>query len=198
MDIHSKDNIELYIEMIENVLEHCFIKDEGGCVGCKFFTGDGFEKCVQNIGIKILGLIHRLRDENTEQKAEIEQLKDENRQNLFNSNTRICELDNEKAELQKQIDELMKKNKNLKYSFDTANSYINKLAESCETNCKKFNGITTQQAVKNMAKEMYQDLKQDVILVDIPRGGEPTEEDCEAVLWWKIKDYLKKRGVEVE
>ena len=75
---------------------------------------------------KILDLIHSLQDdkkdmhkdliqaekyaetlsiENAEQKAEIERLKDENRKNLFNSNTRICELDNEKDELQKQVDE---------------------------------------------------------------------------------------------
>lgn len=96
--------------------------------------------------------------------------------------------------LQEQVDELMEKNKNLKYSFDTANRYIRKLAESCETNCKKFNGITTQQAAKDMAKKIYDELKSEVISVDIPRGGEPAEEDCEAVLWWKIEQILRKKA----
>lgn len=96
--------------------------------------------------------------------------------------------------LQEQMDELTEQNKNLKYSLDTANSYIEKLAESCETNCKKFNGITTQQAVKDIAKEIYNELKTEVISVDIPRGGEPAEEDCEAVLWWKIEQILRKKA----
>ena len=51
-------------------------------------------------------------------------------------------------------DRLLESNKNLKYSFNTANSYIEKLAESCEKNCKKFNGITIQQARKQTAKEI--------------------------------------------
>lgn len=104
-----------------------------------------------------------------EQKAEIERLtewkdtlqdtKDELEQQLIDTGFKeYCEenkrLTEENAELQKQVDELTEKNKNLKYSFDTANGYIKKLAESCETNCEKFNGITTQQTAKDTAKEI--------------------------------------------
>ena len=57
-----------------------------------------------------------------------------------------------------EYEKLLESNKNLKYSFDTASSYIEKLAESCEKNCKKFNGITTQQARKEAAEKFAKDI----------------------------------------
>lgn len=120
----------------------------------------------------ILNLIHRLQIENETLKsnkfaswklkffnaqAEIEAWKAKSRE--LEQSWEIASSNEEK--LQKQVDEqkaeikrLTEENKNLKYSLDTANGYIKKLAESCETNCEKFNGITTQQAVKYTVKEI--------------------------------------------
>ena len=108
----DEEKVELTDEEIVKAYEHCFIS-QGKCNDCSY---DG-TPC--SINYDILNVIHRLQDENGKLKtlvthfeqlekqlsAEIERLKDENRKNLFNSNTRICELDNEKSELQKQVDE---------------------------------------------------------------------------------------------
>lgn len=49
-------------------------------------------------------------------------------------------------------------------------------------------------AEKDTAKQIYDELKNEVISVDIPCGGEPAEEDCRAVLWWKIEQILRKKA----
>ena len=77
------------------------------------------------------------------------------------------------AELQKQVDELEIVNSNL---------------------VKRINRIG-----RDTAKEIFDWLKSEVIMTEIPHGGEPSEEDVEAVMWWQIEEHFKKHyGVEVE
>ena len=91
--------------------------------------------------------------------------------NLRAENERLTE---ENGQLQKQVDELkMEKARAMR---------------GCEwlSDCQS-------QAIEDVVKKIYNELKTEVISVDIPRGGEPPEEGCEAVLWWKIEEHFKKK-----
>lgn len=142
-------------EEIVKALECCATEncENKPCLDCPYFIKH--IDCVPRRHEKdLLDLIHRLQDEN-------KRLTEEANQDTV-THIDICtenlSLRKQNAELQRQVDELTRKNKNLKYSLDTASGYIKKLAESCETNCKKFNGITTHQAVKDTAKEILGEL----------------------------------------
>ena len=59
--------------------------------------------------------------------------------------------------------------------------------------------VCSKQSVKDKAREILKRLKSEVIIMEIPHGSEPCEEDVEAVMWWQIKEYFKEEcGVEVE
>ena len=45
--------------------------------------------------------------------------------------------------------------------------------------------------VKEDAQKIYDFLKSNVISMEIPHGGEPAEEDVNAVMWWQIQKYFK-------
>ena len=92
------------------------------------------------------------------------------------------------AELQKQVDELKTEIKLEKEWGDI------KVAQALAD----FK-IWKQQTVKDTAKEIFEWLKSEVIMTEIPHGSEPCEEDVEAVMWWQIEEHFKKKyGVEVE
>lgn len=108
-------------------------------------------------------------------KAEIERLTEEK---SF-ATRKMMESKAKAVELQKQVDELKER--------------VN-LYETNATNMQ-FVKYYTKQAIKEMSKEIYEELKNEIISVDIPHGGDPSEENCEAVLWWEIEKILTK-GVE--
>ena len=79
-----------------------------------------------------------------------------------------------------------------------ANSGKHCVCEHCE-NYDNFiisneGKLTINQIKKEITKEICDELKTEVISVDSPCGGEPAEEDCEAVLWWKIEKILRKKA----
>lgn len=141
-----------------------------------------------------------LKNENEKQKAEIEQLTTKvksyemsdllkqayidqlNEENKELVSAKVFELETKNTKLQKQIDELTEEI--LRLNKDIIEISTNYMREK----------IKSRQAVKDTAKEIYDELKNEVISVDIPRGGEPAEEDCKAVLWWKIEKILRKKA----
>ena len=135
----------------------------------------------------------------TENLKNVVKISNENREKFITAYNDYLNAESREHALQKKVDELTEKNKNLKYSLDTANGYIKKLAESCETNCDKFNGITVQQAVKDTVKEILQMVdshlqQQDQWIINKTMGGSVYKLAIE-----EIKLLIKKRyGVEME
>ena len=161
-------------EEIVKALENCVNGDyKTKCKGC--YCDKLKNSCLQ-MDKDVLALIHRLQSEN-------ERLNEEANQDTI-THIDICtenlSLRKQNAELQKQVDELKLDLENWKKA-----SYGYKYAE--------------EQAVKDTAKEIFDWLKSKVIMTEIPHGGEPSEEDVEAVMWWQIEERFKKRyGVEVK
>lgn len=140
-------------EEIVKVLDTCFMAGgNGDCGKCALFTGNGLGECMRNVAVETLDLIQRLQGEKSlakrdaevhktivdgqikiidEQKAEIERLKEENKnllikvrnyekpartplysnESMINCNLVTCYNENadlraKNAELQKQVDEL--------------------------------------------------------------------------------------------
>ena len=52
-----------------------------------------------------------------------------------------------------EIERLKDENKSIRYCYEQAKSYNDKLAESCETNCKKFNMTTRAEAIKEFCEK---------------------------------------------
>ena len=57
-----------------------------------------------------------------------------------------------------EIKSLREYNKSIRYCYEQAKSYNDKLAESCETNCKKFNMTTRAEAIKEFAERVKQEI----------------------------------------
>ena len=51
-----------------------------------------------------------------------------------------------------EIEGLQNENKSIRYCYEQAKSYNDKLAESCEKNCKKFNMTTRAEAIKSLRR----------------------------------------------
>ena len=133
----------------------------------------------KTIRAKLL-VFDRIKEQNAELQKQVDELKAENLSAVCDLNMRIVELDNEL----KQAKTLLEfREETIKYLEDANIRY----AEALENK------------VKDTAKEIFDWLKSEVIMTEIPHGGEPSEEDVEAVMWWQIEEHFKKRyGVEVE
>ena len=141
-----------------------------------FFYDKENKQYVYATAKEVFDLIHR-------QKAEIERLTEI--RNSFRQE--VITLNNEKLELQKQVDDLKK-------TISIKEGYIDRV----ESEVVEWQ-IATKKAVKDTAKEILKWLKAEVIMTEIPHGSEPCEEDVEAVMWWQIEEHFKKEyGVEVE
>lgn len=42
-------------------------------------------------------------------------------------------------------------------------------------------------------EKTYEFLKSNVIMMEIPHGSEPAEEDVQGVMWWQIAKYFKEK-----
>lgn len=125
--------------------------------------------------------------ESTEQKAEIERLTEE-RDGYLDDRFAVChalrEMKKANGELQKQVD-------GLKDIIGKSNLRI-----ECHAPAIKDCPIAKQE-IKVIATEIFNWLKSKVIMTEIPHGSEPCEENVEAVMWWQIEEYFKKKhGVE--
>lgn len=73
-----------------------------------------------------------------------------------------CDLDYEVFSLinrqKEEIERLEKEKESIKYCYEQAREYNNQLAESCETNCKKFNMTTRAEAIKEFAERLKENL----------------------------------------
>lgn len=66
-----------------------------------------------------------------------------------------------------EIERLKNENKSIRYCYEQAKSYNDKLVESCETNCKKFNMTTRAEAMKEFAENLeYFVLHEDIEVVE--------------------------------
>lgn len=55
---------------------------------------------------------------------------------------------------QAEIERLREENKSIRYCYEQAKQYNNRLAESCETNCPKFNMTTRAETLKEFAERL--------------------------------------------
>lgn len=53
-----------------------------------------------------------------------------------------------------EIERLKEENKSIKYCYEQSKEHNNRLAESCEKNCKKFNMTTRAEAIKEFAERL--------------------------------------------
>lgn len=74
-----------------------------------------------------------------------------------------CDLDYEVFSLinrqKEEIERLEKEKESIKYCYEQAREYNNQLAESCETNCKKFNMTTRAEAIKEFAERLKDEMR---------------------------------------
>lgn len=165
--------IELTDEEIVKALDICY--DSPCCsADCPYFNKNGRNFCIEDKAL--YKDMKRIVQEHAEQKAEIERLTVENGWLSKERNKTTIEC----AELQKQVDALKQENSILSVTVE-------------------MHDEVEKQAVKDTADKIFDWLKSEVIMTEIPHGGEPSEEDVEAVMWWQIEEHFKKRyGVEVE
>ena len=168
------DKKELTDEEIVKALEIC--AKDGWCRECPYKLKNIDCGIGQRSENDYLDLIKR-------QKAEIERLTEENctlrteigneRRYYENAYSKACQLENDKFELQKQVDELK--------------SAYKDLIETCR-NCD------TTKAVKDTAKEIYGEIHDnDILVVETQEYGE-----IEVVPIERLKEIFERKGVEVK
>lgn len=161
---------------------------------CPYFNKDGRNFCVENKAF--YRDMKRIVQEHTEQKAEIERLTEEN--DILKGNPPILvgrslgktiraklfafdKMKGENAELQKQVDEL--KARNMSEMIDLFNNETDRLIEKAH-----------QQAVKDTAREIYDEIDDsDILVLETQEYGE-----IEVVPMERLQEIIKNRGVEVE
>ena len=135
-----------------------------------------------------------------DQKAEIERLTEdcESADAVLEAQTHLIDLiKKDKAELQKQVDELKANNEHLDSENTRLVCEMDKLLDDGWDIMDEEADAWYKKGGKDTAKEIFDWLKSEVIMTEIPHGGELSEEDVEAVMWWQIEEHFKKRyGVE--
>ena len=161
-------------EEIVKALDKCFAKKgEMSCKDCKVYTGEGLRDCMSNVAIPALDLINR-------QKAEIERLKQSNKNILFVNEYTM----KQNAEIQKQVDELKER---LQFAEEV-------WEEDCDDDLENFYEQVVKGTAKEILDEFYLWIGQD--FDDMPDGGfiHIMKEDFKR----RMDELLKRYGVEVE
>ena len=161
---------------------------------CPYFNKNGRNFCVESKAFynDLKALINRLQDENERLTEDCESA-----DAVLEAQTHLIDLiKKDKAELQKQVDELKNELQSKEISIEMSGGHIIKMNVGKWAEMSK---VIEQQAVKDTAREIFDWLKSEVIMTEIPHCGELSEEDVEAVMLWQIEEHFKKRyGVEVE
>ncbi len=99
-------------------------------------------------------------------------------------------------EMYRKWSELDTKDLNKKYAESIARDYLNKNAELVKQNeeLSKLLMAYHSQTIKPVTVEtIYEFLKSNAIMMEIPHGSEPAEEDVLGVMWWQIAKYFKEK-----